>query len=103
MLGMAQVFLESHLWMQFDVDIEARMTKVWTIGEGETVCDCVAPTDDPWQIQVCVECSQIAYRVVIVAKSDSAKRLIPLCGRHFISACLRIPELSKYKRGGKLG
>jgi hypothetical protein len=83
--------------------LEAQMGEAWNLGAGETILDCVVPTDDPWQMPVCVECGQIAYRVVIVAKADGTQYRVPFCGRHFINACLKLPELNKYNRGGKLG
>ena len=85
------------------LDIEARMRNNWEMREGETIHDCLVPADNPWRIPVCVDCGQIAYRVVIVVGAEDTKQEVPLCGRHFISACLRIPEIKKYDRGGKLG
>ncbi|HEV7522581.1 MAG TPA: hypothetical protein VGP89_15870 [Candidatus Angelobacter sp.] len=79
------------------------MSKDWHPGGGETIHDCVAPSDDPWQMPLCTECGQIAYQVVIVKKADASLRQVPLCARHFVSACLQLPELNKYYRGGKLG
>jgi hypothetical protein len=79
------------------------MSKPWSLGEGETIYDCIAPTSDPWQMPVCAECGQVAYQVVIIKKVERTTRQIPLCARHFVSACLQLPELNKYNRGGKLG
>lgn len=81
------------------------MSKSWHPGEGETIHDCVTPTNDPWQMPVCIECGQIAYQVIVimVEKAQAPLREVPLCARHFINACLKLPELNKYYRGGKLG
>jgi hypothetical protein len=79
------------------------MGNAWNLGKGETIHDCIVPTDNPWQMPVCAECGQIAYQIVIVAEVGGNKRQVPLCGRHFISACLKLPELNKYNRGGKMG
>jgi hypothetical protein len=75
----------------------------WEIGKDETIHDCLVPVDDPWQIPVCKDCGQVAFRVIVLVGAEGGERKVPLCGRHFINACLRIPELRKYDRGGKLG
>ena len=79
------------------------MSEPWLLSEDESISDCVVPSDDPWELPLCAECGQAAYRVLHVAVSGIVKRKVPLCGRHFIVACLRTPELSKFNRGGKLG
>ena len=79
------------------------MSEAWKLAEGETVVDCVLPSDDPWRLPVCIECGKIAYRVIVIAQASSGERLVPVCGGHFISACLQVPELNKFNRGGKIG
>lgn len=79
------------------------INETWKLGKEESISDCVSPSGDPWDLPVCIECGQAAYRLVIVVSSGAAKRKVPLCGRHFISACLRVPELNRYNRGGKIG
>ena len=82
---------------------KATVSKAWKLAEGEIVQGCVVPTNDPWQMPVCAECGKVAYRVIVVGQAGSDTRLVPLCGGHFTSACLQIPELNKYNRGGKIG
>jgi hypothetical protein len=79
------------------------MSEAWKLAEGETVVDCVVPSDDPWRIPVCTECGKVAYRVIVIAQAESWQRFVPLCGGHFTSACLQVPELNKFNRGGKIG
>jgi hypothetical protein len=79
------------------------MSDRWTLSEDESIVDCVVPSDDPWDLPLCAECGQVAYRVMLVAAAGIVKRKVPLCGRHFIIACLRVPELNKFNRGGKSG
>lgn len=79
------------------------MKEPWVLSEDENVTDCVSPSGDPWELPLCAECGQVAYRVMVVSASGTVKRKVPLCGRHFITACLRVPELNKFNRAGKSG
>jgi hypothetical protein len=82
---------------------KVKMNEAWKLGEGETIDGCTVPTDDPWQMPVCTECGKVAYRVVVIGRPGNDTRCVPLCGGHFTSACLQIPALNKYNRGGKIG
>jgi hypothetical protein len=79
------------------------MSEAWKLAKGETVVDCVVPGDDLWRLPVCIECGKVAYRVIVIAQAGSSDRLVPVCGGHFTSACLQVPELNKFNRGGKIG
>lgn len=70
---------------------------------GEAIENCVVPDIDPDQVPLCVKCAQPAYRILIIGKLGSAKRKVPLCGRHFINACIKYPEVGKFSRRGKMG
>ena len=69
----------------------------------EHVCDCTSPAVDPWELPLCFECGQVAYRIVIAENAIGDQRKIPLCGRHFVSACLAIPDMQRFSRSGMLG
>lgn len=79
------------------------MVGKWKLAEGETILSCTVPLDDPWNLPVCDECGKGAYRVILIAQSDGKGRRVALCGGHFTSACLQVPELNKFNRGGKIG
>jgi hypothetical protein len=79
------------------------MSEAWKLAEGETVVDCAVPSDDPWRMPVCIECGKVAYRVIVIAQADNWQRFVPVCGGHLTSACLQVPELNKFNRGGKIG
>ena len=42
---------------------------------------------------VCAECDQIAFRIVIAGPYEETLK-IPLCGKHYVDACLAHPILS---------
>jgi hypothetical protein len=70
--------------------------------EGEIIQDCVSPGGDVWEVPVCRECGQVAYRMVVIESDQGSRRTVPLCGIHFINACLQLPELNQYNRSGKI-
>jgi hypothetical protein len=82
---------------------EIRMDTILKLEGKETIHDCVSPGENPWELPVCPHCGQVAYRIVIVAIDDAVTRKVPLCGRHFVSACLQVPALNRYNRAGKIG
>lgn len=79
------------------------MAGKWKLEEGETVLDCVVPMVDPWKIPLCAECGQVSYRVIVIARAGEEVRRVALCGGHFTTACLQVPELQRFNRGGKIG
>jgi hypothetical protein len=79
------------------------MNPLYKPEDGETIAKCVVPTEHPWELPLCTECGQVAYRIVTVSAGEGTERTIPLCGRHFIQACLQFPELEKFSRRGKMG
>jgi hypothetical protein len=82
---------------------EIRMDTILKLEGKETIHDCVSPGENPWELPVCPHCGQVAYRIVIVAIDGVVTRKVPLCGRHFVSACLQAPALNRYNRAGKIG
>ena len=80
-----------------------RMDTILKLEGKETIHDCVSSGENPWEIPVCPHCGQVAYRIVIVAIEGAVTRKVPLCGRHFVSACLQVPGLNRYNRAGKIG
>lgn len=80
-----------------------RMDTILKLAGKETIHDCVSPGENPWELPVCPHCGQVAYRIVIVAIEGAVIRKVPLCARHFVSACLQVPELNRYNRAGKIG
>jgi hypothetical protein len=43
--------------------------------------------------QNCAECGQPCYRIIVVADVASQPRKLSLCGRHFIEALRKYPQL----------
>lgn len=80
-----------------------RMATILKLEGKETIHNCVSPGENPWELPVCPHCGQVAYRIVIVAIEGAVTRKVPLCGGHFVSACLQVPELNRYNRAGKIG
>jgi hypothetical protein len=70
---------------------------------GETIVNCTVPAaETPREYPVCQVCGNVAYRVIVI-QSGGETRQVALCGGHFISACLQVPALRKFERGGKMG
>jgi len=79
------------------------MAEVYKPQEGESIRECVVPGDDGSGLPVCLQCDQVAYRVLTISTMDHQTRKVALCGRHFVKACIRYAELEKFSRRGMMG
>lgn len=69
---------------------------------GETIRTCEVPKQEEWEIPHCQECEQLAYRIVTVRAADGEERSVPLCVRHYVKACVELPELDRLSRRDKV-
>jgi hypothetical protein len=73
------------------------------LAPGEEIVNCIVPAVNTLgEYPLCQVCGKVAYRVIAIS-ADGASRQVPLCGGHFISACLQEPALRRFDRGGKMG
>lgn len=61
--------------------------------DGESITKCLIPTQRTWEVPLCRDCGQMAYRIFSVRAADGTERTVALCGRHYIKACVQFPEV----------
>jgi len=65
--------------------------------DGETI-KCLNPAEYAYELPLCRDCGQVGYRIVSIRALDGSERIVPLCVRHYIKACVLFPELDRVSR-----
>lgn len=65
---------------------------MFELSEGEQIVESLSPVNDKGQLHTCSECSQIAFRIIVL-RSPKGERKVGLCGAHYVSACAAHPGL----------
>jgi len=60
---------------------------------GEEVSNCLHPEFNKLD-ESCSECGAVCYRVIVISGTVGRSRQLSLCGKHFIEALQKYPEMN---------